>query len=629
MNFFKDTLTVGVQNKNDSPNRKLQRKSPKDFEIILQLEKISDCFAEFVVSYDAIAFLDLLHLTHSYKKPNLEKSKKKTIGDRIMKTYLHSELYEKDFFLSEEELQETMELFEKEDPNCFKSLEYGVTSVLRYLFIRFRQTDTWMKYAQANYNDQPLFQELYKSVKGKSLNLQRVKDKKKLDSFLVQKFEKLTKEELNEETKKFQNLKEIATKCDNLVQCVDIFAEEEEKGDLFELFLVVKEFSMNLNKFIEEESTERSCLSNYVLLTFMVQLIESLMSLHETNFYFPIGELTEERIYLNLMCSELYLDTGFIKIELNPKFKIIPPEFKSEKFEKKSSKLSDTFSLGIIFLRLITFLSIESISNIFQNDEMNSPKSSKSKILFQKKKKDKFGDFSSSYNIQSFNDIETKLFTEIEKCSAHDEIKKIVFDMVRSNEKRPKLKDTLIKLKTLKGVLEKQDVDGIISNYLLNNNLSPKPTEKIESKNEMKITDIDSTSKIKKTESSFSLIGFLSDPDLRPYFQTFLVSEFAQEPLLFVIVVEKYKLQKENRNDLVLQIYDDYINSSTAKFEINVTHKLKKLFAKDMNRQINENKFQDDLFDGLLNHVVGRSLQEPFLRFKNSEKFKELRKKYL
>ena len=121
MNFFKETLfQVDAQNKKGSDSRKLKRKSPKDFEEILKLEKISDSFAEFVVSYDAISFLDLLHLTRSYKKPNLELTKKRTIGERIFKTYLESELYDKEFFISFEEMKETKELFEKNDSNCFK-----------------------------------------------------------------------------------------------------------------------------------------------------------------------------------------------------------------------------------------------------------------------------------------------------------------------------------------------------------------------------------------------------------------------------------------------------------------------------------------------------------------------------
>ena len=361
----------------------------------------------------------------------------------------------------------------------------------------------------------------------------------------------------------------------------------------------------------------------------MIQLIESLICLHENLIFFDSNEfkLTEERIYLNLMCSECYLDPGFIN-------------YSNEKKSTNNINMtiingkisSDIFSLGIIFLRLISFLSNENIEILLskKNLETNEEKN-KLKNLFQKKKKNKFGDdFTSSFNIQNFNEIESKIFSEIYKCDAHDEIKKIVFEMLRLNEKKPKLKDSLIRLKTLKGIFEKQDVEGIIAT-LNQSNYKIEENEKKEN-NTNELIDIQLTnqiSKLKKTEESFNLVGFLSDVDLRPYFQTFLSLEFAQEPLLFLIVVEKYKLQKEERSKLVEEIYNDYINSQTAKFEINVTHRLKKLFLKDMNQQIKNNEFKDDLFDGLLNHVVGRSLQEPFLRYKNSEKFRELKKKYM
>jgi hypothetical protein len=348
----------------------------------------------------------------------------------------------------------------------------------------------------------------------------------------------------------------------------------------------------------------------------MTQLLDALRSLHENNFIFPVGELTEERIFLNLMCSECYLDAGFLKIEGNPEFKVVPPEV-NEKMEKKS-KLTDIFSLGIIFFRLVTFLSFDKIKNLFKTPELDvSSPGNKGKplSLFQKKKKEKdiFGEFYSSFNIQSFTEVEAKIFTELSKCNAHDEIKKIVFEMLRSADKRPKIKDALIRLNTLKGIFEKQDIDGVVSQF---KTFEESPV-------------LEPQVKQKKSEDAFTLIGFLSDPDLRPFFHTFLQTEFAEEPMVFLIEVEKYKLKKEERAPIVSEIYKNFIDSSTAKYEINVTHKLKKLFSKEMDRQIAENNFKDDLFDALLNHVVGRSLQEPFFRFKSTSKFKEIKKKFM
>jgi hypothetical protein len=259
MNFFKDLLVDSNTNKQ---SRKYLRRSPKNFEAILKMETISDAFAEFVVSYEAIAYLDLLHLTQSYKIQ--EESKKKTIGDRIFNLYLNSELYEKDFFLSEQEMKETLELYEKNQENCFEHLENNVFSVLRYLFIRFRQTSTWINYSHANFDDKLLFQETYKLTKGTVQNLPRIKDRKKIDSFLFIKYDSLTEKDSILCQEKFKNLKKDCIKCENIVQCFDIFREEEDTGTLFEVILVIKEFSMNLHRFIQEESSERKSFSNYV-----------------------------------------------------------------------------------------------------------------------------------------------------------------------------------------------------------------------------------------------------------------------------------------------------------------------------------------------------------------------------
>jgi hypothetical protein len=86
-------------------------------------------------------------------------------------------------------------------------------------------------------------------------------------------------------------------------------------------------------------------------------MILGLNFLHEQEFYFPIGQLNEQRIFFNNdLISNLMIDIGFIvPLDSNSKSKIFPPEY-DDNFTNQYSEYSDVFYLGIIFFRLVTGL---------------------------------------------------------------------------------------------------------------------------------------------------------------------------------------------------------------------------------------------------------------------------------
>jgi hypothetical protein len=78
-----------------------------------------------------------------------------------------------------------------------------------------------------------------------------------------------------------------------------------------------------------------------------------LQFLHEKQFYFPAGELTESRFFINLFDTKLYLDPGFLQIKNTDNYIQYPPEY--DKTNLYSPKF-DIFSFGLILLRMATGL---------------------------------------------------------------------------------------------------------------------------------------------------------------------------------------------------------------------------------------------------------------------------------
>jgi hypothetical protein len=79
--------------------------------------------------------------------------------------------------------------------------------------------------------------------------------------------------------------------------------------------------------------------------------------LHEKEFYFPIGQLNEQRIFFNNdLISNLMIDIGFIvPLDSNLNRKIFPPEYDVH-CTNQYSEYSDVFYLGIVFFKLVTGL---------------------------------------------------------------------------------------------------------------------------------------------------------------------------------------------------------------------------------------------------------------------------------
>ena len=122
--------------------------------------------------------------------------------------------------------------------------------------------------------------------------------------------------------------------------------------------------------------------------------------------------------------------------------------------------------------------------------------------------------------------------------------------------------------------------------------------------------------------------NFISDEDLIPYYMEFLKDEYAEELLLFYLDVQKYKTMKieEQRQKQKKKIFQEYIDSKTAKFEITLSYKLKKSILDKGKQQEDENLADENLFEDVERYIVTKPLRETFMRFTGSKIFLDLKK---
>jgi hypothetical protein len=96
-------------------------------------------------------------------------------------------------------------------------------------------------------------------------------------------------------------------------------------------------------------------------------------------------------------------------------------------------------------------------------------------------------------------------------------------------------------------------------------------------------------------------------------FKSFLEKEHSVEYLLFYNDVNTYKNMSE-RSDFAAVIFEKYFTND-SKYEINTTNDEKEIIKSNLSSN------KDDIFDHILNDVVGTSLKESMDRFKSNKKY--------
>jgi hypothetical protein len=106
--------------------------------------------------------------------------------------------------------------------------------------------------------------------------------------------------------------------------------------------------------------------------------------------------------------------------------------------------------------------------------------------------------------------------------------------------------------------------------------------------------------KQRNAEKMLSLDNIFSNEDLSILFLEFAKTEWSSENVYFRIDVEKYlKSPQSERNKICKKIKSQYLNFSKSPLEINATeNQIKSAVTK-----MNDNQFDDDLFDVLMNTV--------------------------
>jgi hypothetical protein len=117
---------------------------------------------------------------------------------------------------------------------------------------------------------------------------------------------------------------------------------------------------------------------------------------------------------------------------------------------------------------------------------------------------------------------------------------------------------------------------------------------------------------IKFNPSDYYLIpnSIFEDSELESSFYSFLKTELNTEPLEFIQQVKIYKNNNENRRELGIQIFKDFINVGAKKW-INIDSDMKDLYEK---RLINDN-FTLNIFDELEVTIKDELLSDSYRRY--------------
>jgi hypothetical protein len=93
----------------------------------------------------------------------------------------------------------------------------------------------------------------------------------------------------------------------------------------------------------------------------MRQVIYALEQYHNKNKYFEIGELKEENFYFSSNNAVIQIDPGIFTEDKYLATYLTPPE-------KKTSKKSDIFVVGMIFFRMVSLMDLEDLEGLFSTN---------------------------------------------------------------------------------------------------------------------------------------------------------------------------------------------------------------------------------------------------------------------
>eukprot|EP01080_Neovahlkampfia_damariscottae_P003481 gene3481-6130_t len=573
-------------------DKKLIR-APLTVDELLQREDDLKLFREFIKKFKSEIYIDLKILI----KDNETTKEKNEFMEKI-----NVMIQEEKLILDKKKIEEIKETIEtKHNDSLIQILNEYTNSSLNYLFFRFRSNKEWKSFVERKYEikSKTIFEDKYKitskikKIKASIYHCSILEIKKKLEYFCQ--IKSLKEDEAEKYFEKVVNLRnKIKEPYENVVELNDIFKEKSnlEEGKI-DIILVLTNVKINFKDFIEENRSMNIIFKHYELVLIMNQLISSLKSLHEQEYFFPIYELNENRIFFNQTCSVIYLDPGFLEFDENQKSKI---QIWNEVGEINHEKV-DLHALGIIFFHLCTLKNMNEIEEIFTHDELissNIQSSSSSSIM---------NSISEEIFIPKYQE---EIIKEIYNLTNVDKrISKIIFEMLLFEKQSiESLKKISIEFEKLLFEIESNEEKSL--KKIAKNHKSQLEEEK----------------RIEEIENEFHLINFIKRKKYRELFRNQLKKEFCEESLLFIDKVDEFQStkQKEISNEIIkvfIQLDSNYT--------LNISDSIKNLLILEYNELENE-EIPIDFFDPIVNEILNGTLNDAFIRYSDDPEFKKLKR---
>ena len=532
-----------------------------------------------------------------------EKSKDERLYSFIFENFVHIDSIQP-FTFNTQIVESATEKFNSNDQSWIDNVKIWLCSTLNFeLFPRFLNSKLWKEYKSSQFSNLKSlkFEEKYQIIEiEKDLSTIYSTDK----ILLIQ--NRITNERLK--ARKIQTSTSLSKKQsliyldkpkhENLIQLREIMKEENETFQETTLYIIANDTPISLDKLIIKLNESEEHLTQDEIYDVMSQIISALQYCHEKEFYFEPGSLNEFNIYLSEMLTDCYLDTGFF----NDDDEVDIPRYYTENefgIEKEIDPRDDIFSLGMIFIRLLTLYYPEELEDLFEIEKVEektrskskskrstiwkseAPKQSYLKTLFSTTSTEKPKKYIVNFRKEIFKNIET-----------YDrDLLEFIMKMVDPNPNlRPKTSEIAAELKLCQ---KKHKV--MRPSYRGDNDFMKKISEGWSSEQK----------------------SFMFDVLFRQVIKEFLRSKYCVESMLFFEDVLAFKEMKgDEKIEKSNEIFYSYLTTRKSPLQVNVSGKLIKEVSMSIKTQVERNgAVEDDIFDKALAHVLNTMMSDKYPSF--------------
>jgi serine/threonine protein kinase len=388
-------------------------------------------------------------------------------------------------------------------------------------------------------------------------------------------------------------------KHDNLIGLYEIMKEENDVFKETTMYVIANDTPITLDEYLVKLKESDGFLTPSEIYDLMIQITSGIEYCHRNEYFFEVGLLTEFNIYFSQKLDHVFVDTGFFcnDDELEIPRHYLEDEY-GEEIKEKSPK-HDIFSLGMIFLRLITLFYPEDIEELYETENTEKPKQNKGISKKSKSRNDAFAIFkNATMTIEKpkkfFVNIGNVLFNE---RNFHDDLKLLVLKMI---DPEPECRPTCLEVLQQIQILKKK--------------LIVRPSYKIKDSSAKNITE----------GWSQEQISFIFDILYRQVIKDFLRSEFCVESMIFLEDVLAFKdLKGSAKIEKAHEIFLTFLSARKSPLQVNVNTQVIKTISTNMKEQVAKNgSLEDDIFDEALTHVLNTMISDKYPTFDKTRIYK-------